>query len=221
MSDILTWYRNSMRDLIDFEIQQTLAAIKAYPFTETSGPITITRVPKLAIFVGDHTTYPPPGQTGGTNNWTTALTNPASAPATTVLYGDAEFIIQEAYQYGLVLHYVSEEDTSDVNYLSNYLLTNTPPNVSIPPFMGENGGPPPNPGPSGEPVLCANNTLSNNQFNYEYVRSSVFLNTNAPQTTINTSIFDTDPGYTNLDVYQGYQAACQNLLYNYSNPTNN
>ena len=201
--DILTWYRNTMRDWIDREIQYTQTSIANHPFVSANG--TTTRVPKLVVFIaGTHVSYPPVAN----STWAAAIANPATPPALATTMLDSEFLIQEAHRYGLILHYTGEEATGETQYLSNYIYTTTGYDI---PMWGENGG------GSGSltPVLDANNIINGKQFGFEYINSSYFLNSD--NLTINTSATNNDPGESGLDLFQDLQLSFVNLSQYYNN----
>jgi hypothetical protein len=146
--DILTWYRDTKRDFIIFQIENFKKELAKYP--EARGI-------KLLLYV--------PGTHCSADDWENAIAT-GSGRANIRIMCDSEFLLDTARKEGCDLQYTGCENGVEVKYLVDYLKTNQ----MTTPMWGENAD-------NGAPNIghIADVVINNHLAGLDYTHTSTFF----------------------------------------------
>ena len=160
-NDVLTWYRDSKRDFIKWQVQNYKDQLAVY----APG-----RDIKLIIYV--------PGSAYTDADWASAVATGNGAPSIKMM-SDSRFLVELAQEEGLVLQYTGFENTSQCDYLRKFMDAN---GIFIP-IYGENAG------SQGEyPLELADNVLNYHFSGIDYTHASNLFE--ADQVTPRQNLYD-------------------------------
>jgi len=145
--DVLTWYRDSKRDFIVWQVAHYRRLLEKY-YPQGHAPRLVILLP------GDHITP---------YLWDQAI-RAGDGDDRVKMMADSEFLIDLAHKVGAYLQYTGLPNTSEIQYAENYMREH---GFEVP-LWGENAG------DAGEPRELDEEVLSNGLYGQEYVGSNLF-----------------------------------------------